>query len=81
MRDMFLIDCVGREVHSQPHLYTATMVGYRGHLLIAVLGPVLAALRRILGKLFILFWGGGGGWSAAGRDGEKAETESGESRD
>ncbi len=27
------------------------MVGYRGQLIIAVLGPVLATLRRILGKL------------------------------
>ena len=36
-----------REDHSQPHLHTATMVGYRGQLLIAVLGPVLATLRRI----------------------------------
>jgi hypothetical protein len=27
------------------------MVGYRGQLLIAVLGPVLATLRRILGKV------------------------------
>jgi hypothetical protein len=42
---------VCREDHSQPHLHTATMVGYRGQLIIAVLGPVLATLRRILGKL------------------------------
>ena len=42
-----------REDHSQPHLHTATMVGYRGQLLIAVLGPVLATLRRILGRLIV----------------------------
>ena len=42
-----------REDHSQPHLHTATMVGYRGQLLIAVLGPVLATLRRILGTLIV----------------------------
>jgi hypothetical protein len=45
---MFLLD---REDHSQPHLHTATMVGYRGQLLIAVLAPVLATLRRILGTV------------------------------
>jgi hypothetical protein len=50
---MFLLD---REDHSQPHLHTATMVGYRGQLLIAVLAPVLATLRRILGTTTIVFY-------------------------
>jgi hypothetical protein len=50
---IFLLD---REDHSQPHLHTATMVGYRGQLLIAVLAPVLATLRRILGTTTIFFY-------------------------
>ena len=38
------------EEHSQPSLHTATLVGTRGSLILAVLRPAVAILRRLLGR-------------------------------